>query len=371
MPVNPFEDILKPEERVTLSLRRMYERRGYEKYRMGKFEEYELYLENKNFLGAKSIITFNDADGRLLALKPDVTLSIAKNTHATRASSEKFYYLENVYRQDQHSGAYQEISQLGLEYIGALTDYAAGEVLTLAIRTLKEISPASRLQLSHAGFVQSLLESLTEDERARRSLTELIRRKNLDELGETARKVGVAPAAVSLLAAACQLSGPISETLERARAVAITPGMSEALNRLNRMRNLLAAANCLDAVTLDFSLMNDLDYYSDLVFRGYVEGLPRAVLAGGCYSSLLRKFGRDVEAVGFAVYLNELTFLFEGQRTRDVDLLLLYGEEDDPAEVAMRVDEITSKGLSVRAETAPPQALRYGRTITMTEAVSC
>ncbi len=369
--MNPFEDILKPEERVTLSLRRMYERRGYAKYRMGKFEEYELYLENKNFLGAKSIITFNDADGRLLALKPDVTLSIAKNTHATRASSEKFYYLENVYRQDRHGGAYREISQLGLEYIGALTDYAAGEVLTLAIRTLREISPDSRLQLSHAGFVQSLLESLTEDERARRALTELIRRKNLDDLGETARRVGVAPAAVSLLAAVCQLSGPLAETLERARAVAITPGMAEALNRLETMRGLMAAADCLEAVTLDFSLMNDLDYYSDLVFRGYVEGLPRAVLAGGCYSSLLRKFGRDVEAMGFAVYLNELTFLFEGQRARDVDILLVYREADDPAQVALRVEDLAAKGFSVRAETAPPQGLRCGRTMTLTEAVTC
>lgn len=369
--MNPCEDILKPEERVTLSLRRMYERHGYEKYRMGKFEEYELYLENKNFLGAKSIITFNDADGRLLALKPDVTLSIAKNTHATRSSSEKFYYLENVYRQDRHSGAYQEISQLGLEFLGALTDYAAGEVLTLAIRTLKEISPSSKLQLSHAGFVQSLLESLTVDERARRALNELIRRKSLDDLGETARLAGVAPAAVSLLATACQLSGPLTETLERARSVAITPGMTEALAKLERMRAALEEAGCLSGVTLDFSLMNDLDYYSDLVFRGYVEGLPRAVLAGGCYSSLLRKFGRDVEAVGFAVYLNELTFLFEGVRPEGVDLLLVYDEKDDPAAVIKRVDELTGQGFSVRAEPNIPQGLRFGRAISMMEAVSC
>jgi len=371
MPVNPFEDILKPEERVTLSLRCLYERHGYAKYRMGKFEEYELYLENKNFLGTKSIITFNDADGRLLALKPDVTLSIAKNTHATRSSSEKFYYLENVYRQDRHGGAYREISQLGLEYIGALTDYAAGEVLTLAMRTLKEISPSAKLQLSHAGFVQSLLDSLTVDERARRTLTELIRRKNLDDLSARALSVGVAPAAVSLLTAACALNGPLAETLERAKGVAITPGMTEALAKLEKMRAALAAAGCLEGATLDFSLMNDLDYYSDLVFRGYVEGLPRAVLAGGCYSSLMRKFGRDVEAVGFAVYLNELTFLYEGARPRDVDLLLIYTEKDDPAAVTARMDQLIGRGFSVRAEQGAPQGLRYGRAISMTEAVSC
>lgn len=369
--MNLLEDILKPEERVTLSLRGMYERYGYQKYRMGKFEEYELYLENKNFLGTKSIITFNDADGRLLALKPDVTLSIAKNTHATRASSEKFYYLENVYRQDRHSGAYREISQLGLEYIGQLTGYAQGEVLALAVRTLRQISPACKLQLSHAGFVQSLLDSLTVDERARRALTDLIRRKDLDSLNEAARKEGVAPAAVSLLAAACRVSGPLEEALAHARTVAITPGMTEALAKLEKMRAVLAAAGCLEGVALDFSLMNDLDYYSDIVFRGYVEGLPSAVLAGGCYTSLMRRFGRDVEAVGFALYLNELTFLYDGVKPRDVDVLLIYGEKDDPAAVLRKADELIAQGFTVRAETAPPQSLRYGRTVSMEEAVTC
>jgi ATP phosphoribosyltransferase regulatory subunit len=371
MPVNPFEDILKPEERVTLSLRRLYERRGYAKYRMSRFEEYELYLENKNFLGAKSIITFNDADGRLLALKPDVTLSIAKNTHATRASGEKFYYLENVYRQDLRSRAYREIRQLGLEYIGDLTDYAAGEVLTLAMRTLREISPSAKLQLSHAGFIQSLLDSLTVDESVRRELTDLIRRKNLDDLGERALCAGVSPAAVSLLTSACALSGPLVQALERAKDVAITPGMTEALSKLEKMGAALDAAGCLDGVTVDFSLMNDLDYYSDLVLRGYVEGLPRAVLAGGCYASLMKKFGRNVDAMGFAVYLNELTFLYEGPRPRDVDLLLIYGAQDDLAQVTRRVDELIESGFSVRAEKSRPQGLRYGREITMAEAVSC
>ena len=74
---------LRREERITLELRGLYEQYGYRKYRMGKFEEYELYLENKSFLRDQNIITFHDLDGRVMALKPDVTLSIAKNTHAT------------------------------------------------------------------------------------------------------------------------------------------------------------------------------------------------------------------------------------------------------------------------------------------------
>ena len=138
-------DVLRREEKITLELRALYEQYGYRKYRMGKFEEYELYLENKNFLKSKNIITFHDLDGRVLALKPDVTLSIAKNTHATEKSSEKFYYLENVYRLDKPSGSYREISQLGLEYIGKLDGIAAYEVLCLARQTLSKISSQYRI----------------------------------------------------------------------------------------------------------------------------------------------------------------------------------------------------------------------------------
>ena len=97
-------------EQLTGRLRSLYESLGYSRFSMRRFEEYALYLENKSFLKSESVLTFTNPDGKLMALKPDVTLSIAKNTHATRASSEKFYYLENVYRQDRHSGAYQEFS---------------------------------------------------------------------------------------------------------------------------------------------------------------------------------------------------------------------------------------------------------------------
>ena len=87
---------LKPDEKACLQLRGLYEQYGYKKYKMGKFEEYSLYAENKDFLGSDKVITFTDPDGRLLALKPDVTLSIIKNTNATSESNEKLYYLENV-----------------------------------------------------------------------------------------------------------------------------------------------------------------------------------------------------------------------------------------------------------------------------------
>ena len=93
-----LENVLTDAERAVYKLRGLYMASGYQMYKMSKFEEYDLYAKNKDFLVSDGVITFNDTDGRLLALKPDVTLSIIKNTKSGSFDKHKVYYNENVYR---------------------------------------------------------------------------------------------------------------------------------------------------------------------------------------------------------------------------------------------------------------------------------
>ena len=127
-------NILKPQERVSLQLRLLYERAGFSKYHMGRFEEYGLYQENRRFLSSEQVITFTDLDGRLLALKPDVTLSIAKNAQVESGGCGRYYYMENVYRPSQESHTFREISQMGLECIGAVDDGATAQAVPFRSR---------------------------------------------------------------------------------------------------------------------------------------------------------------------------------------------------------------------------------------------
>ena len=351
--------ILRREEQITLYLRGLYEGCGYRKYRMGKFEDYDLYLENKNFLKSPNIIIFHDLDGHVRALKPDVTLSIAKNTHATSESTEKFYYLENVYRLDKPSGGYREISQLGLKCIGSLGLIPTYEVLALAKKTLAAISESHRMQISHMGFLVSLLDGLGIENSARAGLLDCIRGKNTHELKSRAESAGITPAAASLLMTASELCGEFKSTLARARTVAITQAMTDALDQLDAVYSLLETAGQADSLVLDFSLVNDIDYYDGVVFQGYVEGVPRAVLTGGYYGNLLKKFGRSLDAIGFAVYLNELNLLFRSQKRIDVDALILYSDDTDAAALIKAADVLTSAGARVRIEKNIPADLRY------------
>ena len=161
-------------EKAAFTLRALYHRYGYIPYRMGKFEEYDLYSRNKDFLVSDSVITFTDTNGRLMALKPDVTLSIVKNYREGTGGTEKLYYDENVYRVYRGSGSFREIRQVGLECIGVLDTQAAGEVLTLAARSLEAVSPDYVLDISHLGLLQALLDGVGEDETLRRSVDQRI-----------------------------------------------------------------------------------------------------------------------------------------------------------------------------------------------------
>ena len=108
------DDLLEPGERTTLRLRQLYSENGYTPYRMSKFEEYDLYAGNKDFLVSDNVITFTDTDGKLMALKPDVTLSIIKNSRDLPEETRKVYYVENVYRTAKGAGGFREILQTGL-----------------------------------------------------------------------------------------------------------------------------------------------------------------------------------------------------------------------------------------------------------------
>ena len=154
------EKILKNEEKAIFALRSLYKSYGYLPFKMSKFEEYDLYAKNKDFLISDEVITFTDRSGKLLALKPDVTLSIVKNTADRPETIQKLFYNENVYRVSKSSRSFRELMQVGLEALGNVDDYCVAEVLELACRSLRSISARCVLEISHLGLLQELIEGI-------------------------------------------------------------------------------------------------------------------------------------------------------------------------------------------------------------------
>ena len=299
-------NMLRPQERISLQLRVLYEREGFRQYRMGRFEEYGLYQENRRFLASDQVITFTDLDGRLLALKPDVTLSIAKNARVEKGGCGRFYYLENVYRPSQESHTFEEIRQMGLECIGAVDGAVTAQAASLACRSLALTGRDFVLELSHMGFVTGLLDAVGAPEAFRPRLLACIRDRNLHELQMAAADAGLSKQGTDALCRLGGLAGSWEEVLDAAEPIALNAPMGVALTELRALCEALAAEGLTDRLRLDLSLVNDLDYYNGLVLQGYLADLPRAVLRGGRYDPLAAQFRPGAKAVGFALYLDEL-----------------------------------------------------------------
>ena len=313
-------NILRPEERVSLQLRLLYEKAGFRQYHMGHFEEYGLYQENRRFLSSEQVLTFTDLDGRLLALKPDVTLSIAKNAQVGPDGCGRFYYLENVYRPSKESHTFQEISQMGLECIGAVDDTVTAQAVALAIQSLEMTGRDAVLTVSHMGFVTGLFDAVGAPETLRPELLNCIRDKNLHELQLCAVRAGLSEDSVTRLCQLSDLSGKWEDVLTDAAALASNGTMVSALAELKTICEALPEQTAM--LKVDLSLAGDMEYYNGLVMHGYLAGLPRAVLKGGRYDRLAAQFRPNARAIGFALYLDELSRLDSAEPAAEEKVML-------------------------------------------------
>ena len=338
---------LTPRERVSLALRELYQTYGYRQYRMSKFEEYDLYARNRSFLTDDHILTFSDLNGKLMALKPDVTLSVIKNTRPERGT-RKLWYTENVYRVPRNADSFQEIVQTGLECIGHVDVYTMGEVLMLSARSLETVGTDYVLCLSHMGILTGVLESGLVPEELTGAILAAAGEKNLHTLRALCEKAGASPETAELLERLCTLDGPAGETLPKLLSLPLPAESRAAAEELSAICGLLPVFGDYP-VRLDLSVIDDTDYYNGLLFRGFVDGAARPVLSGGRYDHLLHRMGHAGSAIGFAVYLSELERLLTENRAFDADTVLVYSPEDDPAAVAAAARAAAERG-SVRVQ---------------------
>lgn len=336
------------------ALRGLYQRHGYAPYKMSQFEEYDLYVRNKDFLISDKIITFSGEGGKLMALKPDVTLSIVKNAPEEPGVVQKVYYSENVYRD------YREIMQAGLECVGDLTEYDIAEAVLLAVKSLDVLGGRYVLDISHMGLLAAVLERCGFDEGKQKQAMACLRQKNTHDLKALC---GENEDAWEVLQALSACRGG-ADALD-----ALTPyltGETEqaAVAELKALLGILADSGYADRVRLDFSVSNDLGYYSGVVFRGYLEGIPASILSGGQYDKLPRKMGRKSRAIGFAVYADLLQELNQEDNSFDVDTLILHDGTVSLSEVN-RAAKAASRDGSVLVATKVPKGRSWKKLVTL------
>ncbi len=299
--MNINDSILTNEEKIIFTLRALYDRCGYSLYKMSKFEPYDLYVRNKDFLISDQVITFTDVNGKLMALKPDVTLSIIKNSKDAPGEVQKLYYNENVYRVAGAGRNYREIMQVGLECIGDIDNACVSQVVSLALQSLRAISAKSVLDLSHPGIVSAVVEGL--DEPVKAALLKCVGEKNRHELALLCQQNGVDAPTAALLEELIGCYGAPQEVMARLRQLPLPVAGVAAVEEL---KQLLVALGSVENLRIDLSTVSNTKYYNGITFKGFIDGVPESVLSGGRYDRLLRRMGKNSGAIGFAVYLDAL-----------------------------------------------------------------
>lgn len=354
-----IEKYLKGEEKIILSLRSLYSKYGYLPYKMNKFEEYDLYAKNKDFLVSDSVITFTGTNGKLLALKPDVTLSIIKNATEEKGTKNKVFYSENVYRISGGTREYKEIMQMGLECIGDIDLYDTYEVISLAKNSLESISSDFVLEISHMGVVSGVLSKITGDEEFCKKALECIEKKSTHTLLDLCQQYNISKPDAEAICSLASLYGTPDSVLQKLSLLEKSYDISEYTSELKEIWSLLEDDTNSDKIRFDFSIVNDMNYYNGIVINGFINGICECVLFGGNYDKLLYKMGKKCSGVGFAIYTDLLSSLNERPSEYDVDTLVIYNESTSPKKLKETVDSLILEGKSVSAQKSAPNKLRY------------
>ena len=337
---------LRAEERIAAELSCLYTDLGYKEYKMSAFEEYSTYMDNKDFLISQNIVTFSGMDGRLMALRPDVTLSVVKNTKATYGRTEKLFYNEKVYRPERGSKTFKEVSQIGVEVIGDVDKTTEAEVVVLILKTLAAVGQNYVLDLSHMGYINALLDDFALNAEQKNALFGYLKEKNVHDFLKYAEEIGLDNKKRDIFKSVTKLDGSPLHALAKAEKLSVNAEMQKAVKELKALVSVLEKLGYSDRVNIDFSIANAADYYNGITFSGYVEGVPKAVLSGGRYDKLAEKFGKKADAIGFALYLGEAC-AFLKESIDKTDVLLIYND-DNVAAALLRAEELSAAGKSVK-----------------------
>lgn len=311
------EKIFLNSEKINFALRELYFDKGYLPYRMSKFEEYDLYAKNKSFLVSDNVITFTDTNGKLMALKPDVTLSIIKNSKDSPKETKKVFYSENVYRVAKNVGSYQEIMQTGIECFGKVDKNTVKEVITLAVESLLTVSDDVILSVSDLDVIEK---AVTESGVSQEKIGELykaISEKNPHGVEQALSEVNDLKK-TELIKSLISLNGSLDDVIKNLEKLNKSVKGEISLTELISVLKDLNKTKIRKFIKVDFSVIGDINYYNGIVFKGFVKGTPNAVLSGGQYDKLMLKMARKSKAIGFAVYTDELERIGETE-TADSD----------------------------------------------------
>ena len=325
--VELFQNLNK-KEKFIYRLRKLMEDYGYTNTSVNLLEDYESYAGG-HMIKDENILKLIHPNGKLYALRPDMTIPIAKRYAAEGKKEElshKVYYNDSVFRIEQKSyNSLSEMQQIGVEALGINDKIIDLEILTLAKEVLCEINEVYHIDLSHSGVLEKLFALGKFSKEDKENILDLISKRSKTDLTLFLNKLDVDNKILQSFLSLLSLNGSFEAVLKEFMSDEILQTFTDVINDLEELKEFLEIYKI--SVDLDFSLSSNLKYYTGIIFKGYVPNISEAVLTGGRYDKLAKNFGKDIPAVGFGVNLTEILKGFEeGNRPRGA--VVFYEDSD-------------------------------------------
>lgn len=288
------------EQKVT----ELFRRRGYCEMTTPNVEYYDIIPAAGHPLSQESMMKIVDRTGKILVMRPDNTVAIGR-VAATKLSGlplpMRLYYNQTVFRSDDiNTGARSEIQQCGVELIGGSGLRADVEMISMAIDVLEACGLREyHVEIGHAGYFAALLQELELNEEAQETLKTLVEQKDFVSYNAFLQPYAHTEAGKALMYLPRLFGG--AEVLEKAKALCTDPEALAAVSYLEEINRVLEAAGLSGHVQFDLGLIQNIEYYTGIIFRGFGEGAGSSVISGGRYDKLIGQFGQDIPATGFAV----------------------------------------------------------------------
>ena len=338
-------------EKCLMDIFRSY---GYTEMITPGLEFFDVFNLNSRYFPQENMYKLTDNKGRLLVMRPDSTMPIARVV-ATRLRDAmlplKLCYHQTVYRTEPAlKGRSDEIVQAGIELIGSDQKMADLEVISMAAESLKAWGMEFSLEIGHIGIFKELVGRLDATDKEKERIRKLIENKNFPALNDMLDTFGAAPVTAALKKLPGLFGG--EEVFEKAEELIPDDGNIIAL--LEELREIYTSVSELYGnegnVTVDLGLVNKTDYYTGLIIKGYLQGHGDEVVSGGRYDKLISEFGYDVPAIGFAVNVNAIAkMLAKAGTLPEVPTadVIVFAEEGCQVAALKAADKFRKEGLIV------------------------
>lgn len=331
----------------------LFKKRGYSEMITPGVEFFDVFNQKTRYFSQEALYKLTDGKGRLLVMRPDSTMPIARVV-ATRLRDAvlplKLCYNQTVYRNESAlKGRSDELVQAGIELIGSQTKMADLEVISTAMDSLSAFGMEFSLELGHIGVFRALVDKLEADDKEKDYIRKLIQSKNFPALNDFLDAFGTNPVTAALKKLPALFGG--EEVFDKAEELIPDENVKYILDELRDIyRNAAELCNGEGNITVDLGLVNKTDYYTGLIIKGYLKGHGDEVISGGRYDKLIAEFGYDIPAVGFAVNINAISKVIEKNgilpAVQGADVIV-YAEEGCEVEALKKAKELREEGMIV------------------------